>query len=501
MTETSSDLLSRQLPQAARNIAAIAISTILSNAIGFVWVILLSRLISIADFGMWGVIGALIGIGTTIPEFGMGLIVLRDVAQRPTQAGLYLGATLIVQPLLAILGCILLIGIGWLLPYDGATRTLLAVGSLSLIVDVFGNMCHNQLLAVEQMVTTSVIDVIHTIVLSLFALVALLAGGGLLGLYVATIIGGIFRAAMFWIILIRRGIKPRFPVDLTLIRHLFRSGWPIALGAFLQLTYRQIDKIIVLAVIASKNDVAYLTTAYVIVFGVSELTSSTVLMALSPLMARLAHDQPAALRSLVDGLAFLLLVLLLPVGIGISQLSASLAALLFPGFTGTAGILQILIWQAVLAVISDIYAQSMVVRNRQRQVLIIRVCGLIINAGLNILLLPHIGVQGAAVAILIAQAVVLSLLLIEHRPDQATVRRLAGYGLRVGLASVAMIVCIAILREANLFVAGLLGAAVYGAVILVLRALAPEHWAMLRELIMVLPIIGPAIAQHLPQMT
>ncbi len=489
-----------QIQRTAQNATALAVSTILARGIQFAWVILLGRLISVADYGTWGTIGAMITTAASIPEFGMGLIVLRDVAQRPRDAGRYLGVTLVVQPVLAVIAYLSLIGLALLLPGDTPTRLLIALAALSLIVDTLGNMCYNQLLAAEQMVVTSAISILHILLQIVFAFAALASGGGLPGLYLATLLAGLMRVAMFWVATLRLHIRPIWPLDRTIARGLFHDGLPLAVNSFLNLAYQHINKIIVFALLSSQ-DAGYLTAAFIIVFGVVDLLNSTIVIALYPAMSRLAHSQPEEARKVADRLAFLTLVITVPLGIGIWQLSSKLAALLFPGFYETAKVLEVLIWHAVLMMVGNFYAQLLIVQKRQNRVLVIQVIALVLNIVLNLLLLPVLGVQGAGVALLVAQAVILALYLVEHRPDPATLQSMGERTIRVTVAGLAMAAGMAALRDANLFIAAALGTAIYGVLALWLRLLLPDDWAMLRTVALALPVIGPIITRRLLPIT
>lgn len=486
-----------QLARTARNATAIALSTFLARGIQAAWVILLARLIGDASYGTWGTVGALISTVAAISEFGMGLIVLRDVAQHPHEAGRYLTATLVAQSALSAVAYILLIVIGLILPNDSATRLLIVLAGLSLIVDSLGNMGFNQLLAAEQMVTTSAITVLHIMLTIAFALTVVVRGGGLAGLYIATIVAGFLRVIMFWTQMARRQVRPVWPVDWSIIRRLFRDGSPLALGSFFSLAYQNIDKVLVYTFLSAAN-AGYLTSAFVIVFGVVDLSSTTVLTALFPLMSRMVKENPGELRALTNRLAILMLAITLPMGIVIAALSPTLAALLFPGFAGTAGVLQILIWHIIPMIVATVYGQWMIVENRQRRRLVIQVLALAINIALNFFLLPRFGVQGAGVAILVAQTAMLLFCLLDFQPDAVTIRKLGNHAARIGLAGAAMAVCVYGLRVSSPFVAGIVGACVYPVMIVLLRAFAPDHWAILRGAAVALPVIGPILKRRLP---
>ena len=485
----------QQITRTAQNATAIALSTVLSNGIQFGWVILLARLLTAADYGTWGTISALIVTAASIPEFGMGIIVLRDVAQRPADAGHYLSATLVIQPILSLLAYVGLIGLAFVLPNDAATRLLIAFASLSLIINTFGNMCYNQLLAVEQMVATSTIIVLHILFQIAFSFLALASGGGLLGLYCATILAGLLRVAMFWAVMRYLHITPTWPLDSKIVRALFVDGFPLALSSFLNLAYQHVNKVFVFTLL-TPTDAGYLTAAFTIVFGVVELINVTMLTALFPAMSRLSQTQPKALRILTDRLAFLTLIVTLPLGIGVSMLAAKLAALLFPGFVGTAVVLQALIWHAVLMMVGNFYVRLLVIQNKQRRMIAIEVCGLVLNVALNLFLLPRMGVSGAGLALFLSQVVVLMLLLVEHRHDTATLRSLVKRTLRVAFAGLGMAVVIYFLQGANLFIAGFAGLVAYGIAIVGQRVLLSDDWELLRSTVGALPFIGPIIRQR-----
>jgi O-antigen/teichoic acid export membrane protein len=485
-----------QVTRTAQNATALAVSTILARGLQFAWVILLGRMISVADYGTWGAIGAMITTAASIPDFGMGLITLRDVARRPGDAGRYLGATVVVQPLLALVAYLGLILVVVLMPGDTPTRLLIALAGVSLIVDIVGTVCYNQLLAAERMVATSAISILHIVLQIGFAFAALAGGAGLPGLYGATILAGLLRAALFWAATLRLGLRPVWPIDAQIVRGLFRGGLPLAVNAFLYLAYQHVNKVIVFALLSSR-DAGYLTAAFIIVFGVVDLLNTTVVVALYPAMSRLAQSHPDEAGKVADRLSFLTLVMTVPLGIALTSLSSKLAALLFPGFVETARVLEVLIWHAVLLMVGNFYSQLLIVQNRQSRVVIVQAIALALNIVLNFLLLPAFGVQGAGLALFIAQAVVLVLYLFLRQPARATLRDLGIRTIRVGIAGLAMAAGMAVLGNAPLIVTGVLGVAIYAALVILLRVLLPGDWAMLRTVVLALPVIGPVVTRRL----
>jgi O-antigen/teichoic acid export membrane protein len=478
----------------ARNAAAIAIATLLARGLQFGWAVLLASLIGAEQYGIWGTISAILATAAAVPEFGMGLVVLREVARQPSEAGRYLTATLAVQPLLAIGTHLALIGLSLALPYDTNFRLLLALAAVSLTVDTFGNIGYNQLLAAERMVTTSAVLIVHISLQIVFSLVALLSGSGLVGVYLATISAGVFRAVMHGVALQRIGVVPRLPVKGALVRQLFGEGWSIALGSFLGYAYQHVDKVLVFTFLGERA-AGYLTAAFVIVSGVIELFSVTVFTALFPLMARMAKESPLGMRRAVDQFAFLTLVISLPVVISIAALSGSLARLFFPSFGGTADVLGILIWHTLLAMVGNAYAQMLLVEGRQQLLLMVRALGLTVNLAANLILLPLLGVIGAGIAAFLAQSAMLVMFVGARAMTHSERRALFSQTLRALSAGALMGALAFALRDSQPILAALLGLSVYGIALIGLRALDASQWALIRQILSALPIFGKHLAR------
>jgi len=474
--------------RAARNAGALAISTVVAKGLLFVWQLALARWLGAGDYGVYGTIGALLAIGAAIPEFGMGLIVVRDVATRPADAGRTLGATLVMQPVLAGAAYLGLLAASILLGYEGTLRALLALAAFSLGIDALGNMAYNQLIAFERMAITALIAAGHVGVLVALGVIALAAGGGLVGLYAAILSANALRAAALWLALRRAGVRPEYPLDRAIARGLLINGAPIALSAFLTLAYQHADKLITTAVLGA-DGTGQLTAAFVVTFGVIELLSTTVLVAIFPLMSRTySGGMRAMFEFMIEKLAFFNLLLSLPIALLTSLLAVPLAALLFgPGYTRTASVLQVLIWYTSAAMISAVFAQALLIENRQRRTLRIRAAGLALNVALNLALLPAIGVAGAAVATLVAELAVLGGLVSSFRFPPDWWARGRSHLWRLALAGAGMAAVIGLLRGGHPVLAAAAGVPVYGALVLASGAIARDDWDLIYRLVMAMP--------------
>ncbi len=390
-----------------RNVSALTLSTVIARGLLFLWQLVLARFLGEAGYGVYGAIASFIAIGATFTNFGTGAIIIREVTRQPQRAGDYLGTALWLRSCMALLAWLLLNLIAPFTGFDPEFRNLLALATVSLLVDALGNLCFEQLLAQERMRSTSLVTVLHMLLLLAATALALAGGYGLPGLYVATILAGLARAAMLWGLVLRGGLRPT-GLRSGLPRRLLVESLPLAITSLLSLVWLHADKLMTIRLLGETQN-GWLTAAFVIVTGMIELLGTTVLTSLFPMMSRASGP---ALHSIVSRLAWFTLLASLPLTLLLSLFAPEITVPLFgETFLPTAGVLRILVWFGMLRLVADVYIQALITSNRQRRMLVVRVAGLSLNIALNALLLPRLGVNGAALASLGSVLLVLIMLL------------------------------------------------------------------------------------------
>ena len=396
--------------RAARNAGAIAVARIVSSAALFGWQLALGRLLGETGFGVYGTVGALIAVGAVIANFGLSLIVIREVARRPQEAGRYLTVALVLHLLLAVVayGAMNLLALA--LGYPGDIRLLTAVACIALLTDILGSVAFDQLIARERMVATSVTEIGTVLTRIAAGALVLAAGGGLLGLYVVTILTSLGRAGVLWSVMLRAGVRPRWPFERAIARPMFFDALPLAIGGLINIVFIQMDRLISTSLLGA-TQTGYLTAAGVIVFGVVEILSTTVLTAVFPLMSRLYAPgrDPAQFFFMVRKLAYFTGLVGLAVALTFTVFAEAITVPLFgEDFAPSAAVLRILIWYAALTMVVNVFAQGLMVQNRQRRYVVVRAGGLAGKLALNLLLMPVFGITGAALASVLAETGVLA---------------------------------------------------------------------------------------------
>ena len=483
----SANLSGSDAKRAARNVSALMLASVISKGALYIWQLVLSPWLGPGEYGIYGAVGGLMVNAAAIASFGMGLIVIRDVAREPSKAGKYWSAMLYMQTLLALIAYIAMNGVA--IGYSETLRAFAALAGINLFIDLFGNMSHDLLLAREDMLKTSLVEIVHIFFRIGLALLALTGGWGLLGVYGAAIISGLARSSVLVVLNLRAGLRPEFPFDGTIARALIVNSAPVALSSVLTLAYQHADKLLTTGFLGERVT-GYLTAAFVINFGVIELFSVSVIVAAYPLLARYYDDGANRFfGGMIEKLARYKLIIGLPLALSISILADKIMVpLLGEAYAPSAGILRLLIWYTAITMFGNVFSMGLLIQNRQRRLLLIRGGGLTLNVALTAILLLRWGdPRGAVIASIIGEILVASLLLTGFRAAGLAWRGLAQSALKLLIIAGPTALIMLALREHLVLLPVLGGAAVYIAGLLLTRVLSADDWDLLYQLAASIP--------------
>ena len=481
MTESTA-LSGSDAKRAARNISALMIASVISKGALYIWQLVLSTWLGPTEYGIYGTVGGMMVTAAAVASFGMGLIVIRDVARDRSKAGGYWSAMLFMQTLLALLAYI---GLNAYALGDSETvRAFAALAGINLFVDLFGNMGYDLLIAQEEILKTSVVEIVHIILRIGLAVLALTLGWGLLGVYVAAIVSGVLRSLVLVALNLAAGLRPAFPFDREVGLPLLINSAPLALSAFLTLAYQHADKLMTTRIL-DETITGYLTAAFVINFGAIELFSTSVLVAAYPLLARYYDEgRNAFFGFMIEKLALYMVIIGLPLALSISILADKIILpLLGQAYAPSAEILRLLIWFTAITMFGNVFSKGLLIQNRQRLLLVVRGAGLALNVVLTAILLFNWGdARGAVIASIIGETLIVALLLKNFRASGWHISRIAVSAARIVLIALPTALALLALREQVIIIPLACGLGIYLAGIVFGRVLRGDDWDLLYRL-------------------
>jgi O-antigen/teichoic acid export membrane protein len=478
--------------RAARNVGALVVASILSKGILFGWQIILGTWLPTVDYGIYNTVFALFALGAPLASLSMGMIAIREIARKPDTIGQYASSMLFTQTVLSLFAYVLMVGASYI-AYNSVNPAIVAftaIAGISLIVDIFGNIANDLFIAQERMVITSTMEILQIILRVGLATYALWAGWGLFGIYIATIAAGLIRSLSLWLIHILRGLRLQFPLQWRMITlPLLLNASPLAFAAMLSLGYDHADKLMITGFLG-EIDTAILSPAFLIHFGVIELLSTTLLVAMYPLMSRMYGDgKSETFGFIVEKLARFMLMVALPIVLVLAVFADDVILFIYPDhFIPTIGILRIYVWYTLLTMVGNVFSKALIIQNRQTVTLWVRGASLTLNIILVAYLLWRFrDPRGAAVASVGAEMLTLAMMTGAFRARGFHWSRVIPAFLRVLLIGALMAVVMLLAGQLHPLVGMLAGGLFYLAGMLFGGVLSAEDWDLLYRLTAAMP--------------
>jgi O-antigen/teichoic acid export membrane protein len=434
----------------------------------------------------------------TVAEFGLGVLLTREVARDPGAARRLFGVTLLMRLVLSTLAAApaaaLLIGAYGLLGATGMGESIDPVGQqaiwvllLTLLPSAYSGAVTALYTAGERMEVPALIEVV-TGVLGLAArLAALWLGYGIVGLAWASVLVTTLTALIYLALQLRDFFPPLLVWDAAQIGQLAGTALPLMLNNLLNAVFFRFDIFIIKALgggqgdlMLNQYDVAYK------VLGIAMILPPIVTFAVFPVLSRRAGGDRAAMALAQNGTLRMLLLVAFALAAGISALAEDLirlvngrnAAQFLPV---SAEVLAILAWFLPLSFVNGLLQYVLIALDQQRAITRAFVIGALFNLAANLLLIPRFQLHAAAAITIASEVVLLAVFLPLLRRAQLDPPLLA-LAWRPALAALAMRGAMLAARMAGGWpIAVLVAAPVYAGTLWLLGGVSAEDRALLQR--------------------
>ena len=445
----------------------------------FVVIALLLRYLTPDQYGRFAAMVVYVTLIAVVADLGLQTVFIRDASRDRELFGRYLSNLLSSRLVLSIVAFALLAVVLRLLspslfPYTVAGFVLLLTTSYSsLLRAVFyirGRLVYE---AVAIVVEAAIVLTLTVVAIQRHA-----TWDAFLWVYSASYL---FTSLLALGVLRWRWHEPlglRF--EPALWRALLMAGIPLALGFTIAAIYTQID-VVLLQVLKGFSMVGWYSAANRYVDAVAWIPQSA-MAAVFPALAMVAAGRGRQLAFAYEKSYKMLAFIGLPLAVGIAVLAAPLMRLLAPDghFDQSIGALQILAPSVLLLFVNNAFIYTLTAINRQLDFTRLALFTLVVNVVLNLGLIPAFGYLGAAAASTLTELALFvgGWWLLGKQQLRLPVVTSIG---RLVLSAVAMGVVLFLIRTWPLPLAVAIGAAIYAAFVLLLRAIDPEEWSIVRS--------------------
>ena len=366
---------------------------VVTAALGIATLLVVSRLLGPTALGEWRFAVAVTGYLLIVSDAGLSAFAVREIARERALTPRLGWPIVVVQAAVAgVLYAVLIAGL-LLAGMSGRAFAVVALLGLSAFVHALG--VGHVFQAYERMSTIALVSVAATVTATTIGLVALAATKQLVWLAAVPVAVGVVAN----VVLLRLG-RRSFELPFALpTRHavlaLLRSGAPFLVAGIATQLIFSADAILI-EIFRGVHELGIYAAGYAI--------PAQLLILTGPLMAavypRLASYGTAGSATLTAAIAGVLGFFVLPLALGGAAVSDQLVGFLYGREFHRSGIvLAIAMTLPALGAFNSVLGQALATRDRQRTVMRVALLTAAFNVAANVVLLPTVGIVGAAAAV------------------------------------------------------------------------------------------------------
>jgi O-antigen/teichoic acid export membrane protein len=461
--------------RALRNTVIVLTAKVVARLIALITVLYIIHYLPADRYGSFTTLVNYTAIVSVLLDLGFNTLFVREGARHHFEIQRYLRNVMSLRLLMSVVSFVLLAGI---LALNGL-GDLLVPGFLLMVLTSYSTLLRNGLYAVQQLGYEAIAVGLESIVLLGLVLIGIKSHQGIIYFVWAYAAQYAFSCAYFSVVLaVKRIAVIGWRFELPLLREWFGKGLPFALTFVLTILYFRIDQPLVYA-LRSHTEAGWYGAAYK-PFEALLFIPMTFLSVVFPVLSIYYRERRDELLDTIGRFYKALLLIGWPMGVGMFVLAHPLIDVLRL-YPESEKAFRILALALALAFVNNAFIGALNASDRQSSFTWAAGWSLLVNIGLNLILIPTVGFVGASwatVATEIALGVAAWTMTARHL-GRVPVLSLSW---RVILAGLVMGVVIFPLQSVGGWLIAVpicVGVAVYAAAVLLLRVLSRDEigWA------------------------
>jgi len=463
-----------------KNTSVLMVSQIIGYALAFFYSIYSARYLGVEGFGVLSAALAFAGIFSILTDLGLSNLTVREVARDHKMARKYLSNAMALKILLSILTFILIAVLGYLSGYPQEKSYVLYFITLSLILNSFGGIFNAIFQAYEKMEYQSITQILNNVMMFVGIFLAIGYQLNIVAFAFVYFAASAFSLILTIIICLWKFIIPKIEFDFTFWKAMLIEALPIAVSGIFALIAFRVD-MVMLEMIKGSVAVGWYSAAYRLMEALLFFPSMYTL-SVYPLLSKFYVDSRQSLEISYYKSFKYLTIISVPIVAATTLLAPDIILLIYKSsFSESIIALQILIWALPFIFLSYVLGSTIVSVNKQVEVVRITFITMIINIGLNLVLIPTWGFVGAACVTVITEiALFISYFYIVTRhvcfisPKKVLVKPV--------IATLFMCVFI-VLVQTNIFLEIVLATIIYFAVLFIIKGFSQDDINILKRVI------------------
>jgi O-antigen/teichoic acid export membrane protein len=366
--------------------------------------IVLARTLSVQEYSHVTLILVFTTLWAPLFNFGLGIIGVREMAQRNIGPGEFIGSVLPLKLGLSLLALGLMVVTGVKLGYAAGGALPLVALTLSTVILSVAEFFHLPFTALENMRLTAWLTILERALIAVLAAGALLLGFLGTGFSLGHLAGAVLGTMLaFW--LWREHFGPlRLRLDRAALRWYLVESFPVALNWLFSTGAARVSAI-VLAAVRPGVEVAYFNTAFFLLVSF-QMGATVVMQSVFPAMSLANRTATGSLQqTLSRTLRWGLPATILGCAVLVQLLGVITTGLFGANMAGAKGVASVLLWVVPIFAVNTLLGAYLQTAGRQAVVAASAAVGLLVGISLYATLARHLGAAGVAAGNVVAEIV------------------------------------------------------------------------------------------------
>lgn len=381
------------------------IARVATLLVSFFTTIYVIRYLGPEHYGTLSYAVSFVSLFAFIASLGIDQIVFRDLVRTPEHEGVILGTSLVLKVIGGTVACLGAIGVSWLIDATYLERILICILAFTQFAGA-GTLATYSFQAKVESKYPALISIASSFILACAKLLVIYFDKGIIYFSAILLLETILLTMFHFVVYQRRyHLLQNWRFDYTIARTLILSSLPLLLSTVSILIYSRIDQVMLRHFIDSTAVGLY--DAAVRLSDVWYIIPNIILGALFP---AIINAQKVSGRLFVTRLwwcAGLLTGLTLVVIAPTIFLAPFIITTLFgSAYTAAAPVLSIYIWSLLGFSLGQLMNTYLIAENQTHIYLFTSVITVIVNIAFNYVLIPPLGISGAALATLISYSLI-----------------------------------------------------------------------------------------------
>jgi len=272
-----------------------------------------------------------------------------------------------------------------------------------MVLDSFTNTFYAAVRGFHNLRYESIAAVIFQLIVLVVGYGALILSGSLVLAMAALALASLYNFIYsFWVAKFKIGVPIKFVYDKIIIKHILVISWPFALYAVFQRLYTYLDSVL-LSFLAGHEAVGLYQIAFKIIFALQFLPLAFT-ASLYPALSSYWQGNREQLSVTFKRAINYLTIISWPIMIGVFLLADKIIILFKEGYDGAIIPLKIIIFSLFFIFLNFPIGSLLNACDRHKRNTVNMIIAALFSLGLNLLLIPRLQVVGAAISVLLSNA-------------------------------------------------------------------------------------------------